>query len=402
LIGMITLMILAIVQQHWFREERHKRIFWSGIFTIGIVFLAVIFLTGNLEKLIGQIPGPTSTMQSRIVLWREGLGLIRDYFFTGSGLQTYWMVNAAYALLIHVPFIAHSHNSFLQIWIEQGILGALSVIWGGLIVIRWAWQAIGKRNIPTLGWAGLAALFGAGIHGMVDVVFYIERTLPVIGLVLGFAALTQSDQLMKEPVQRKTRSIKPVIVALVLLGLAIAGIIFFRPIASAWYANMGALSQTQIELSQYAPDRFNTLTLDRVRQITDLSKAETMFGKSLAFQSENLTSLQRLSEIALARGEIKQAQMDMETAWTSGGRDIVTRLLYADALIASGKIDEGVKIIKDLTWAEDRLLFQAWYRYWSNQNYQLAANFWEAALLLDPLNKDAARNLVNVQKLLNP
>ncbi len=40
-----------------------------------------------------------------------------------------------------------------------------------------------------LGWAGMAALVAMGVHGLVDVVFMVKRSLPLVGLVLGFAAL---------------------------------------------------------------------------------------------------------------------------------------------------------------------------------------------------------------------
>ena len=66
------------------------------------------------------------------------------------------------------------------------------------------------------------------------------------------------------------------------------------------------------------------------------------------------------------------------------GRDVVTRLVYSDALAANGRPEAAAKAVAGLTWAEPRLLGQAWFRYWLNQDYRRAADAWQAVLLLNP------------------
>jgi len=401
LAGIIVFAFLALIQKRYYQIENWKRIYWFGIFIACLLAFIFIIASNNLDKLVGQIPDVTGSMHSRVETWRNSLGLIKDYIFTGSGLQTFWMVNSMYAMLMHVRYLAHAHNSFLQIWIEQGVLGALSVIWVGVVVAKWVWDALDNKNVPLLGWAGVAALIGASIHGMVDVVFYIERTLPIIGMALGYASLIWSQshpQVESVSIRRN----KTVVTLVILAGLGITGIIFYRSIASYIYSNLGALSQTQIELSQYDPDNFGNLTMDQIRTMTDLSTTERYFEKSLFFQPNNLTALQRLTEIDMSRGETQKALGYMERAWEAGARDQVTRLLYGDTLIASGMTEEGARIIKGLTWAEERLIFQAWYRYWANQQVETTKFLWEAVLDINPDNKDVARNLDNLKKLLNP
>jgi hypothetical protein len=68
---------------------------------------------------------------SRIALWRDSLPLIQDYFFTGSGLGATAMIYATYAYLLHVPYLYHAHNLYVQIALEQGVPALLA--WLGLM-----------------------------------------------------------------------------------------------------------------------------------------------------------------------------------------------------------------------------------------------------------------------------
>lgn len=40
--------------------------------------------------------------------------------FVGAGMGTYDMIHATYSLLMHVPFIGHAHNLYIDIAIAQG------------------------------------------------------------------------------------------------------------------------------------------------------------------------------------------------------------------------------------------------------------------------------------------
>jgi len=48
-----------------------------------------------------------------------------------------------------------------------------------------------------------------------------------------------------------------------LAALVLAGAIWWRPMLGAWYADLGALEQSRIELSAYDPNHFDNPTLIR-------------------------------------------------------------------------------------------------------------------------------------------
>jgi predicted Zn-dependent protease len=159
---------------------------------------------------------------------------------------------------------------------------------------------------------------------------------------------------------------------------------FWRPLAAAWYANLGAVRQTWTELSQYDYRHFDNPTLDQIRARSDLSTAEESFRRALSLDPGQATARTRLAQIALGRGAYDDALSHVQAAWDAGHRDRVTKLLLGDALVAAGKTKEGVEVVRGLGWAPARLDGQAWYRYWLGEDYVRAADAWRAALALSP------------------
>lgn len=385
---------LAWAQRRWLPLNPGKTLFWSAGGLGAALALLGLSLSGNLERLAGAVPDPTGSLQSRIQIWRQGWFLVQDYIFTGAGLSAFPIVFSIYSLLIHVPFHEHMHNIFLETWFEQGVLGVLAMLWGMGVVAGWAWRALSVTSAsPTdlrqraLGWAGVVALIAMGVHGLLDVVFYLKPTMPLVGLAAGFAA-----QLAPARDERATTAGSAfwrraaLVGGLTAIGL---GLIYYRPLFALGYANLGALLQTRAEMTAYDSARFDNPTLDRLRRELNLSPAIRSFERALEYQPGNRTALERMAEIELSRGAYSQAKEKMEQAWDAGYRDQTTRMLLSDAWLANGSPENAVELIGGIPQAEGRVWFQAWYRYWLGEDYRRAMDAWRAALLLDPRSEDA-------------
>ncbi len=382
----IGLVGLVGVQRRWFRQGRRMALFWGVVVALAGGLGITTLLTGTLDTLVGMVPDPTGSVQSRLQLWDQGWGLVRDYAFTGAGLETFWMVHATYGILIHTPYLAHVHNTFLEVWIEQGALGALALVWGGVAILMGAWRALHSDRLPLLGWAGLVALAMMVVHGTFGVDMYGTRTLPLAGLAVGYAwYAVRSAPVVTGSLTPATRW---ALVATGGVAVLMVALVFHRGLLAAWHANAGALNQTQVELAAYDPAHFDNPTLDQVRQRADLSAAGGEFAQALAWDASNLTARQRLGTIALSRGEYEPGLAHLQAAWDAGHRDDRTRLLLGDALVATGRIEEAAGLVRGLSWAKMRLLGQAWYRYWVNKDYRRAADAWATVLLLDPTNQE--------------
>ena len=159
----------------------------------------------------------------------------------------------------------------------------------------------------------------------------------------------------------------------------VLGALFWRPLAAAWHANLGAVHQTRVELRAYDWHHFDNPTLAEVRAAEDLSAAIDHFQRALAFDPGQPTARTRLSQIAHARRAYDDALAHAQAAWDAGHRDRITRLVLGDALVAHGRVDDAVAVIQGLDRAAMRLSGQAFYHYQRHGDHERAAWAREAA-----------------------
>jgi O-antigen ligase len=392
------LALLVLFQRKVFPTKLPLRVFWAAIILMAMLGITFLTLTGLWEPLLGQVPDPSGTVQSRIDLWRQSLLLIGDTPFTGQGLMGFRLVYAIYGILIQVPLQDHAHNTYLEVGLEQGLIGLGALLWGMTILLRWAWRAIERGNNSPWGWAGMAAISMLAIHGVFDVVYYVTRTLPLIGIFLGMAWMLTEASPTAAPTASRIRSFVPRPLAVVLgLGVVVLSmVIFHRPILSTWYANLGAITQNRLELKTYDASHFDNPTLDEVRQQLDLSPVIGYYEQSLHWQPANRTASQRLAQIFLSQGEYAQALSLIQAAWDTGHHDEITRLTLGDALVAQGDPQAATDLVRGWPRAVDRLNTQAWYRYYRQADYARATFAWLAVLGLDLTNISAVYGLLNI------
>jgi O-antigen ligase len=394
--GVVILMaVLVLIQRKYCYTLRLRRRFWGILLLIGLIGLALLILSGLWEPLLGKVPDPSGTFQSRLSLWQQVLLLIGDAPITGFGLMGFRPVYSTYGLLIHVPFHYHAHNTYLEVGFEQGIPALLALLWGMVVVLLWTWRALERGKASPWGWAGLAALGVLAVHSIFDVVYYVTRPLPLIGFFAGMTWMLNQTPSSSSQTPRITshRTVHWLVSTAVIGAGLILLIAFFRPLLSTWYANLGVIEQTRLELTAYDAAHFDNPTLDEVRQQLDLSRALSYFEQSLSWDADNRTALQRIAQISLSQGAYSVALDLMQEAWDSGKQDEITRLLFGDALVAEGRPETAAVIISGLPWAVGRLNTQAWSRYYRQADYERAAYAWHAVLLLDPTNTQALNGL---------
>jgi O-antigen ligase len=391
---------VILVQNRLRHSVRARQVTWSALILLAVIVSAALLLASRNRastELVGQIPDPTGSLQGRLYAWQQGISLIRDYPITGSGLASFKLAYPVYSLLIQDAYLQHIHNTYLEVWIEQGIIGIFALLWGLAIISIWAWRAVagGSQIASGLGWAALAGLSAAAIHGLLDVVFYIERGLPILGILSGIAwyYLGRADPMAtRKPVRAAAGWTA---VAIALSGLILGGI-FFRPLAGLAYANLGAVRQSRYELASFQADWTGKApTLDELRRSPGIEPAIAAYQAALTWDPTNQTARQRLAEIALSRGDYPAAEIHATAAWQADQGNNQNRLLRGDALAANGDPQSAAQTVKGLAWAPTRLMAQAWYRYWLAGDYRRALSAWQTALILEPDNAEAQ----NWQKL---
>jgi tetratricopeptide (TPR) repeat protein len=296
------------------------------------------------------------------------------------------MQYSTYSLLIHVGYISHSHNLLLDLAVEQGLLGALAyaalvitgVVWG-LRALRAA-EREDPARVPALE-AALASLAVIVAHGLVDDVIYGSNALLL--LLVPFGLLLSAGRRPRTAPPARS-AVGPAVTAGLVLTALLVLLAALGPngLRAAWHANLGAVAQARRELGAY--DSFHRDTsLAELRRQLDLTSALTRYRRALDRDPTHPTARQRLAMIALPNARYAAALTHTERLWQAGHRDRVTRLLYGDALVAAGRIDDAVPVLDGLLFARERLLGQAW-AYRQRGDTQREAHARAAAARLTP------------------
>lgn len=349
----------------------------DGLLALGAVLLAVLLLLAVAPPPALRFLSDTSAA-GRPQLWRWGLDLIADYPFTGSGLGSTMMVLSSYVLMLHVGFIHHVHNLYLQVAVEQGLPGLLAfgtlVARAGINVAR----AYRSRGATPLIMAVAAALVALLVHGVVDAGLYASRLVPLLFVPIGFAlGLPVEAETRAPPPHASGRTpalASPAILALTSI-LTLSLILFLLPATRAVFqANLAAVAQTRAELSVYRwPEWFLQDALRRhvlgSPPPVDLGSAVDRYYVALALDPGNATANRRLGQIELSWGEYEAARIHLEAAYRAAPGQQAVRFLLGEVLAVAGQADAAAALWRTVgepawrngTGAGVYALRQAWY-----------------------------------------
>jgi hypothetical protein len=354
----------------------------AGFLLIGLASLAAAMFMAT----SGRFPALNGWMD-RLLLWREAWLLARDYVFTGAGLGMFPMQYSIYTLLIHVLYLPQGYNVVLDLLINQGLAGLGSYVLLVIVVAVWGLRRL-RHATGEAAWiieTGLASLGVMVVNGLLSDAVYGSRGILLLfvplGLILAASAFDGSPSAVSS---QRSNGWRLAAAGSALATMVLVVTIWWRPILGAWYANLGALAQSRVELSAYDPNHFDNPTLDQVRQHANLDRATALFEQAAQIDPANPTARQRLAMIKLSRGQYASALDEMQAAWDAGHHDAVTRKLLGDAYVANGRVKEAAQLVQGLAWADGRLAGQAWYRYEQSHDYQRAADAWAAVVLLKP------------------
>ncbi len=330
-----------------------------------------------------QLPTFDSTLatgSSRLTLYRNSLALWRDYPFTGLGLgHAFAMVYSRYQLLIHVPYLYYAHNLFLSVALGQGILGLLALVWLLVAFYRFVITVEAGRLDPPrqhifrAAWLGVTASL---IHGLTDSV-QISGDYWTMPMLFALAGLTIAAG---RPAVAKLSRRPKFYPWLVIVALVIAGLLFWQPLISAWYANWGAVYQAKAEL---------TPNLEQSTRTSLAQRAESYFKRSLAWQPEQPVANRRLGMMALDQQNFALAVSYLERAYRHEPHNQATLKALGYAYLWTGQLDAAQPLFEQVEF-KSRLVGELgyWRWWWGRQGRQeLAAYAGEMARrLTSPVN----------------
>ncbi|MBR3640985.1 MAG: O-antigen ligase family protein, partial [Oscillibacter sp.] len=189
----------------------YSRASWVGLAVAAAVFLflwrprliplfvllavaAVPLLPVSVVQRLASITNMKDTSTaSRVPLYQAALAVIRRSPLAGAGLGT--DVTRRYIKLFnlyhgHSPFV-HSHNFYLEVWIQTGLLGVVSflasMLWNTKNAARAARRGGKKSDARVIAAAASASLCGAMVCGMADYLWNYPRVMCIFWFTFAVA-----------------------------------------------------------------------------------------------------------------------------------------------------------------------------------------------------------------------
>ena len=344
-------------------------VFASGL--LGLIVIVVGFslvYSGGPVAIANAIPGPPST-GSRLELVESVIDLIGDFPYTGGGLLSFPGLYAFYIRDIPHYVTINGHNHYLDVSLEQGVLGALAFL---AVYLGSLWQLLVRdwRNSgAVLAWATSISLLIIVLHGFTDNLVYGSWGAPLVFLVPGVAsAVARSTPQLKTRylsagsfcTRLATRTHFRPLLLLTALGAIVSLLILFatcrQPLLAAWYADLGAVRMAKIELEDFGSGAWV-----EVANSDEMNLAEELFEKALTFDIQDRTANHRLGRIAAGRSEFPLAVLYLENAHAADRSHRGVRKGLGYTYVWSGQLDQAAAMLADIPEAGYELGVYSWW-----------------------------------------
>lgn len=149
------------------------------------------FLPETIIRRISTITNFQDTsITTRFDIFKTMLPVVRDFWYTGIGLGSDAVKTITGNYEIYTKVVPpHSHDLYLQIWLETGIVGLISFLGFMLRVIKKSLRAVFSKNADpycrNVLIAGLSGLLGVLAIALVEYIWYYPRIMLVFWMLIG-------------------------------------------------------------------------------------------------------------------------------------------------------------------------------------------------------------------------
>jgi len=335
-----------------------------------------------------RVLAPLFIRPDRLLVYRNSLYLIQDFPLTGIGLGgQFAMIFSRYALLIGPPFLTYSHSLYLEVWLQQGLLG--TIVWTWLIAAFYqATRTYAKPGSDLLHqgtWLGVTSIL---VYGLVDARQYVDLWcwFPFFAL-LGLEAAIVSRRGGVVPPRRHW--VLPAGVAGAFLVALLAG---FHPLPATWHANLGCLMQARADLQP---------ALDDGPRAALRQQAVDHFRRAIEIAPLKRTAQQRLGLILLEETRFEEAVEHLETAWQADPDNTTTRKGLGLAYVWLGSVEKAYPLLENIPDIVYELNIWGWW-WGTQQRMEQSLNAHRMSLVLEPDQPAVQERLQQLESELHP
>ncbi len=175
-----------------------------GLALIALPIIPMVLPESIINRFLSIGDMKDSSTSYRVYIWMGTLLMLKDFWLSGIGPGTEAFTQV-YPFYSYSAIVApHSHNLFLQILVESGILGILSFVLLMFLFIKnsvLGYLVFGKGNPFSVVIVGIASgIFGFMVQGLFDNCFYNYRvfmiffTVIALGITASKIAKTESEK----------------------------------------------------------------------------------------------------------------------------------------------------------------------------------------------------------------
>jgi hypothetical protein len=152
----------------------------------GVLSLLVILWRIDPAVLMGRFASSGVGAADRLLIWRDTMAVVRDFWLTGSGVGTYQVSMAVYQRGMPGVIFNQAHNHYLQVVSEGGLLTGLPVVFALFGFVR---HALSRLTSDRSGIFWVRAGAASGLCGVaVQSLLETGLTTPANAVVAAVAA----------------------------------------------------------------------------------------------------------------------------------------------------------------------------------------------------------------------
>ena len=178
----VAVLISVTLLLSWWRR-------WALVVLILLVAVAPLILPEIVvERFLTAFDLEYGTNRYRMVIWGSVLEMIRDHPWTGIGPGPVTFDHVYTDYMIPGTRSLHAHNLYLQVALETGILGLMTLMWFGLAVLRLVSRGSSPRPEGGTGDYTVVlavALTGLMLQGLADFIWYSPKFMMFFWMLVG-------------------------------------------------------------------------------------------------------------------------------------------------------------------------------------------------------------------------
>ena len=172
-----------------------KRFIILGV--IGILLLPFVLPDTIINRFMSIGNMQDSSTSYRVYIWMGTLAMLKDYWLSGVGMGI-TSFNTIYPLYSYNNISApHSHNLYLQVIVEYGFVGFLTMVGVMYNYFKELIISINKKKNIILG-GFLSGMFGFLLQSMTDHTWYNYRVFLMFWIVIGLSIVTSKINLREK------------------------------------------------------------------------------------------------------------------------------------------------------------------------------------------------------------